>query len=525
MISDINDLGPTDALSCDICVIGSGAAGITIAREFIGTPHSLILLEGGGQSFEPASQDPYLSELRGLKHDGIHAGRVRVLGGTTTLWPGQSLPLFDVDFAKRSWVPESGWPLDQKTLWPFYQRAEDVLGLPHATYNAADLSDRPNGVPTYRSQDILTYFSQFAPVPNFAQKYRGDLESAANIKLLTHANAVELRANPNASAVDEVRVRSFQGKELIVRAKIFIVCCGGIETVRLLLVSDSVEKTGIGNRFDVVGRYFQDHPGIAIPVRPIDRARLNRWFGDFRAGGIRHCIKFAASPEFQQSQQILHVGGEVFYPGSFVKTAASLVLGVFRDPAARRHIGKSLLTVARRLHTVAKTSFFRRYVVANPLSIIKSQAHVGFAVEQAPNPQSRVTLSQQTDGLGMRRSAFDWKLTELEGRSIFVFAKTLAEEWKQLGLAEFNPDDLQVSGRQRGEHGGFIDASHHMGTARMGTDPKTSVVDPTCRVHGYGNLYVGSSSVFPTSGFSNPTLTIMALCLRMADQVKAELAK
>ena len=524
MISDINDLGPTDVLSCDICIIGSGAAGITIAREFLNTPHSIIMLEGGGQTFEPASQDPYQSEVVGLKHDGVTSGRVRVLGGTTTLWPGQSLPFFDIDFAPRPWIEGSGWPLDRKTLWPFYQRAEQVLGLPHATYNASDLTSRADGVPNYRGHDILTYFSQFAPVPNFAQKYRADLEAAPNIRLLLHANAVELRANSNASAVDEVRVRSFQGKQLLVRAKIFIVCCGGIETARLLLVSDSVEKTGIGNRFDIVGRYFQDHPGLAIPVRPLDRKRFNRWYDSFRVNGVRHCIKYAASDELQQRERILNVGGEVFYPGSFVMTAAKLVVGVFRDPDARRHIFKSLLTVARRLQTVAQTSFFKRYVVGNLTSLVASQAHVGFSVEQAPNPQSRVTLSEQRDTLGMRRSIFEWELTELEGRSIFVFAKSLADEWKQMGLAEFDPAALEVQGREHGEHGGFIDASHHMGTTRMGADPRSSVVDPTCRVHDYANLFIGSSSVFPTSGFSNPTLTMMALCLRMADQIKAELA-
>jgi choline dehydrogenase-like flavoprotein len=141
-------------------------------------------------------------------------------------------------------------------------------------------------------------------------------------------------------------------------------------------------------------------------------------------------------------------------------------------------------------------------------------------VEQQPNPLSRVTLSRQTDSLGMRRSTLDWRLTHSEGRSIAVFAGILADEWHRLGVADFNPDDLQLTGRESGEHGGFIDASHHMGTTRMSADPATGVVDPTCRVHGYDNLYIGSSSVFPTSGYSNPTLTMLALCLRICDQIK-----
>lgn len=523
MILDLSELGAAAELSCDLCIVGSGAAGIALAREFIGTRHQVIVLEGGGQTLEPASQDTYKSELLGLKHDGIESGRVRILGGTTTLWPGQSLPLWDADFQKRSWIPGSGWPIDRKTLWPFYQRAEEVLGLPHAAYDAADLAGTKKCPPAYQGHSIVTHISQFAPVPNFAQKYRDDLGNAANIRLLTHANATELCAASNAKTVETIKVRSPEGKTISIRAKIFIICCGGIETARLLLVSDSVEKTGIGNRHDVVGRYFQDHPGLAIPVRPLDLKRFNCWYDEYRRNGIRHCVKYAASDELQLREGILNVGGEVFYPGSFAKTAAKLLIGVFRDPASRKHIVRSLATVVRRLHTVAQTSFFRRYVTGNLKSIVCSQAHVGFAVEQAPNRDSRVTLGRQIDSLGMRRAALDWRLTELEGRSIYVFAKELAGEWRKLGVAEFNPDDLQVKGRERGEHGGFIDASHHMGTTRMGTDPKTSVVDPDCRVHGYENLFIGSSSVFPTSGFSNPTLTILALCLRVADRIKTDL--
>jgi len=550
MITDINGLGATDSLACDVCIVGSGAAGIAIAREFIGTAHSVILLEGGGPTFESRCQEPYKSEITGLKHDGVHNGRVRVVGGTTTLWPGQTIPLWDIDFEKRPWVPGSGWPIEREALLPFLDRAADVLNVQRSSFEARDLIDRGADLPAYQGGGVVTCFSQFSPVPDFSQAYRQQLAAAENIRLITHANTVAINANADANAVGDVRVRSYEGRELRVSAKIFIVCCGGIETARLLLVSNSVEPNGIGNRHDVVGRYFQDHPGVAMPVRPLDHKRFTRWYGAFRRGQIKHVIKFTASPSLQREKEILNVGGEVFYPISFAVTAAKMVVGsvtqIFRKPkakvaeagvgpatgggaadqtTARARLFESLASVANRLDQVGRTAFFKRYVLGKVATAGSLQPHVGFSVEQVPNAQSRVTLGDQIDSLGMRRTVLNWNVTELEGRSIMVFAQALAQEWSRQGLAEFDPDELHMAGRQRGEHGGFIDASHHMGTTRMGTDPATSVVDPHCLVHGYQNLYIGSSSVFPTSGFSNPTFTMLALCLRMSDDIKRRLAQ
>ena len=157
-------------------------------------------------------------------------------------------------------------------------------------------------------------------------------------------------------------------------------------------------------------------------------------------------------------------------------------------------------------------------------SVNAGTPYIGFAVEQQPNPQSRVTLSNQVDSLGVRRTRLDWKVGTEEGRSIEVFARMVAREMKRLGVAEFDPADLKLTGRERGDNGGYIDASHHMGTTRMGTDPTSSVVNPGCRVHDYDNLYIGSSSVFPTCGFSNPTLTMLALCLRISDELKVRMS-
>ncbi len=226
-------------------------------------------------------------------------------------------------------------------------------------------------------------------------------------------------------------MRSFAGKELRIKSKIFIICCGGIESARLLLVSDTVEKNGIGNRRDNVGRFFQDHPGIAIPVRPLDHQRFSLWYDSFRMDGIRYCMKFTSSAALQRQKQILHVGGEVYYPFSFVTTAAKMFAGALKGSLRRKratapvaessaaaetghkiqalpqaNVFKRLAMVAQRMDRVARTSFFRRQVLSKVASAGAVQPHLGFDVEQQPNPDSRVMLGQQIDSLGMQRKWF-----------------------------------------------------------------------------------------------------------------------
>jgi choline dehydrogenase-like flavoprotein len=525
MIKNINELGEVDLLNADLCIIGSGAAGITIAREFINTSHRVIVLEAGAASIEPRSQEPYQSEVVGLNHNGIHIGRVRAFGGTTTLWAGQCLPLFDIDFQERPWIEHSGWPISRRDLAPFYPRAQSVMQLAPATHDIATWPQSAAAPPDYSSGELTTYYSRFSPSPNFARAYASQLWAAENIHLITNANVVALQSTPDASAIHQVDARSLEGKQLSIRARYFIVCCGGIETARLLLASNSVEPNGIGNSRDVVGRYFQDHPGVIFPVRPRNAKQFSRWYDSFRQSDIRHCIKIAASESLQRSQQILHAGGEIFYPAEPDDPieAAKLVVNSIRNAHLRPQVPKALLRIAQRPDRVVR-AVYRRYVKHQVASVGSSQPHLGLSVEQQPNPQSRVRLSTSRDSLGMPRTVLDWKLTELEGRSISVLAHAIAREWKRLDLADLDPDAVPIQGREHGQHGGFTDASHHMGTTRMGTDPSTSVVDPHCRVHGYSNLYIGSSSVFPTGGFSNPTLTLMALSLRAADEIKQSLS-
>lgn len=520
---DSSELDAGRILTADVCIVGGGAVGLAIARDFLGSPHSVLVVEAGGALFEDESQDAYRSTIAGLPHGGVHVGRARVLGGSTTLWAGQALPFFDIDFERRAWVGGSGWPIERRALDAFYRRAEDVIEVPHATNDRTSwpAAEPP---PAYDEASVTTYYSQFTSVPDFAKKYRRALAAAPNIRLLTHAAAVALNATPDARAIRDLSLRGPSGAEFLASARYYVVCCGGIDTPRLLLNSNGVEPAGVGNRHDVVGRYFADHPQLSIPVRPLDRARFGAWYDSFRKNGIRYAVKVVASPALQRAERILHAGGEVYYPtdGDDALFAARAFA---RLPPGQRDAGafvRAARAVLKRPDRVAVAAF-RRFVRNVPASVGSTPPRFIASCEQEPNAASRVMLGDERDRFGSRRTVLDWRLGQAETRTFGIFLERLAAEWRRLGVAHIDPAAVALEGRERGEHGGYWDNNHHLGTTRMGTDPRTSVVDDRCRVHGYDNLYVGGSSVFPTGGFSNPTLTAIALALRAADEIKLRL--
>lgn len=528
MIVDFDDFPDGYSFDADICVVGCGAAGITIAREFLDTKFKVVILESGGEEWEDATQDLYASEVTGLPHKGIHAGRARIFGGTTTLWAGQTLPLDEIDFRKRPWTRDSGWPIDRSELEPFYRRAERVLNLNPIDYTASEWPYDWPPPPVYDRSKLRPLVSQFSPRPDFAAAYRKELKAAERIIVVLHANVVRLGVNAQRSALDEAEFRTLAGKCGRVTARFYVLCCGGIETARLLLASDDVETDGLGNRCDLVGRYFQDHVQAQLAPVILHRPLALSLYETFYWRGIAYNPKAALSEKLQEGRRTLNatagvVSSELPNEDSPVEAAKRVVRRVLgRGP--RQALGPDLRRVLSYPLEVASAGL-RRLRLHGPAYAMSGEPCLAFQCECEPNPLSRVVLSSERDSLGMRRSRLDWRLTPLVLHTAKVVLETMADELERLGLGTV---DVESSELLRGEtdwERRMWDNNHHIGTCRMSSDPQKGVVDSQCRMHTVENLFIAGSAVFPTSGHSNPTFTILALAIRLADHFKVLLGR
>ena len=523
MIRDFNEFQDGALVEADVCIVGAGAAGITIAREFIGGSHSVVLLESGGTEADAETQRLYDSEIVGLPHDSIEQGRARIFGGTTTLWGGQALRFDQIDFEKRDWIPLSGWPIGRDILEPYYERAARVLQI------AAPIPYRDLCVsfgiraPDFDSGKLSMECSQWSPRPNFGQEYREEIRRAGNISAILHANVTGIITNSSAAVVERIEFQTLAGKKGIAKARFFIICCGGIETARLLLVSDRVESGGVGNRNDLVGRYYQEHPMFWYGRwQTKNRTRLQDLFESFYEKGLKYFPIIKLSEKFQAEKQLLNIQGSITLedtPDSAITAMKSLFRAVkassYPDGGELRRLAGNALTDPWQLFRLA----YRFRVQRRAATPQRGPITFGGQCEMAPNADSRVMLSEERDRLGMRRVKLDWRLGELERRTASEYIKVVAGEFERLGLGTYDLAPLR-SLNDAGWDAMAHDSAHHMGTTRIHESPQFGVVGSDCKVHGISNLFIGSSAVFPTSSRSNPTMTILALSIRIADRLK-----
>lgn len=527
MLIDFREHPHGQEIRADVCILGSGAAGITLARELDGSGLDVVILAGGAARHDPACEALYRSDVVGLKHEGVHNGRARVHGGTTTLWAGQALTFDPIDFERRDWVPHSGWPFDRASLDPYYRRANDVMQVETIAHDATSWPANRPGPPAFDPELLHPRLSQFTGQPDFAIKYGALLERSANVRVLIHAHAVDLVTNPEGTRLDRVEAKSLTGRTASVRARQTVVCCGAIESARLLLNSTSADPRGVGNANDLVGRFFQEHmQGRLAVIEPTDRKDLRARLDPFAHRGTRHAPKICSAEALQRREKILNVYGDLCYETreDAAISSAKLIARAIRRPELRKEVPGALVQVAKRpLHVVSAAT--RYALFRTPLFSGQGTMFLGVQSEQAPNPDSRVTLGDERDALGLRRTVLDWRVTELDRHTLATYVRVVAGEFQRLGLGKVDLETFHLPGSLDEMDRLITDCAHHIGTTRMHDDPKQGVVDRECRVHGIGNLSIGSTSVLPTGGASNPTLTMLALCFKIADRIKRELAE
>jgi choline dehydrogenase-like flavoprotein len=502
MFIDGRNIPQDTILETDIAVIGAGAAGITLARELIGSRRRVILIESGGFDLEAETQALYEGQSQGVDYP-LDAARLRYFGGSTNHWGGFCRPLAAIDFEQRDWVPHSGWPISRADLDPYYTRAQQVCQLGRDLV-AADFDDtstwakRGLGAPLpFVDDSFVTRFFIYSAPLRFGEAYRNDIGLAPNITTCLNSNVLEIVPDAMARRVERLRIGTLGGNGFEIRPKICVLCCGGIENARLLLLSNSVQAAGLGNGHDLVGRFFMEHvhvPGQIALIAMDDKGAIPACYDEPKTINDAH-VRAILMPSDAYLRREKRLGLNIaIYP---IRTP-----GAAGTPEAERPSETGIAQLLHLQSAGSNATIFGASCAAEPI----------------PTPENRVTLAPSRDALRQNQSTLIWRPTLAEHRDLARNVDALGQSFGRWGRGLVKALFTEKPAWPEDEIGW---GNHHMGTTRMATDPRQGVVDADARVHGIGNLYVAGSSVFPTGGPVNPTLTIVALALRLADHLKS----
>jgi choline dehydrogenase-like flavoprotein len=532
VFTDARTIAAGAALRADICIVGAGIAGITIAREFIGRSASVVLVEGGGLEFTKSLRElPTVLRRHTLDEQALTGGRnagqpyyplrftrVRAFGGSSRAWHEQrgvhARPLDAIDFSARDGLPEHGWPICREELEPYYERAQQVCALGPFAYDAETWEAQGYGAPLPLDRRLVrSVMLQFGRRSRF-NRYEDELARAENVNLVLHATAVHLA--DKGGRVVRIDCATMSGKRFSVQARTFVVAAGAIETARLLLASTDSRPAGIGNSRDLLGRCFMEHPdaavGYLIPDPQLDRNAFRLYQHQSAGKDVTVEAMFRLSESVLRSERLLNAVLRLRPTYRSGMTAAVQSAQVVRrsvhhgvaTPGLARHALRSILGAPQIVRHYATWRSGR------PSDVFG----IDVMAEQAPTMSSRVRLARRRDRLGVPMTVLDWRLTSLDWdsirRTMEIFGNAVRAAGVGTVISSLGKTPPAVFGNW-----------HHLGTTRMHRDPAHGVVDENCRVHEMDNLYIAGGSVFPTGGYANPSLTIVALSLRLADHLRS----
>jgi choline dehydrogenase-like flavoprotein len=484
MLRQLSELGDDEQFDC--CIIGSGPAGICCALKLAMAGKKVILLEGGSNEYSSESQDCYAGSMSGDLYRGLTSTRLRFFGGTSNHWNGWCRPLESWDFERKA-AADTEWPIRREDLDPYLESATDILELPSIP------ADRPvsdSGLfqfdfvwaPPY--QNLNSYF----PV-RFLQKYFKVLEAHKHLHLFLDTNLLLLETD--GRKVTGARVGAFGDKRTIVRAHAFVLATGGIENSRMLLWSNEVAKGELVHDPSTLGRYWMEHPHYTLGFGFLSAAVL-----DDTKSSQRGRLYLAPSRESIQNKRILNMG-----------------LRVDRLAEGQREIIEHFASVAPEVGGKALQDFDDGQ---------RNAFRLRGAWEQEPTAENRVSLTSDIDALGIPRVNLHWQKTELDRRTAKVSAELFGNYIARanLGRLRLEPwlaDNLDFPTNDT------LCGNHHMGGTRMADAPARGIVDGNCQVFGQANLFVAGSSIFPSGGHANPTMTIVQLSLRLGDYLASRI--
>ncbi|MFT5286289.1 MAG: choline dehydrogenase-like flavoprotein [Planctomycetota bacterium] len=551
MIRDLDTTELEELPEYDLCIVGSGPAAGTLAAELATSGLAICVLESGKERVTRHGD-----RLREVRSEGIHIkeySRERVLGGSSTTWAGLSSPLDAIDMEARPFLAHSGWPIERDELLPFWEAAADSYRFPHLDFfnghaDFDELKAKGDLRPEWRDVQEKLFLAAVEP-QNFGVEIR-DIYVDGAVDLWLDATVLRLECEPGNSRVDHALIRSCSGRQQKLKAKVFVLGTGGIENARLLLLSQNKCSEGLGNERDQVGRYLMNHPknynGILELAKPVED--LPYFFGCIYKGFAGYAgLRLPDEKQFEEEVMNSYVRFEPLFPWSDNDGIESMVLLAKKCKFIMKRFQKGkqdevidirdysetgddsdfqnerkttlgwiglFVRILVNLPSVSQYLYFR--LISRKKPLIKRVRLRNF-MEMEPRPDNRVVLSEELDVNGTPLALVQHDSSERDRKSMVQLHAALGSECDRLDLGTLNT-------ALKGESPWPItqDASHHMGSTRMGNDPSTSVVDANLKLHTADNLYITGASVFPTSGCANPTFTIVALSIRLARHLQQD---
>jgi choline dehydrogenase-like flavoprotein len=517
---DACTVDPGESLETQIAIVGAGPAGIALGLALEKAGVSALLIESG--DYRPNAAGDVLNQGTSTLEDyPFVASRARAFGGSTTRWYGACVDLDPMDFEKRDWLPFSGWPIRADDLSGYMPDARSFFGLPAASA----FEPQREGAALF-DHDLMAKPVFLSKPIDLGAAYRQTLQKARHVCCLMRATVTGI-GQADAGHVASLEVRRPDGEVFRVRAACFVLAAGGLENPRLLLASRGRDARGIGNARDVVGRYHMEHPIRSLGILPVGgQAAAARFLGDRRRLGRSVAeVTLGLSPEARARLQVLDLHAR-FYRFHSLE----------RDPAIAA--AKRLLPRLRKTGGLAE---LRRFVGAHGPAAFVKMARYGLwhfdnklrpgasfdhlrlwaFLEQEPDPENRVMLSSRKDRFGTPLPHLVYRETPFFQNSVRQTTEAMADGLRKSGFGALVTDEDTLEAIRHYDSYGL----HPMGATRMSDTPATGVTDADLRVHGVENLFVVGSSVFPTAGAANPTLTVVLLALRLADHLARLIGK
>ncbi|VAW87008.1 Glucose-methanol-choline (GMC) oxidoreductase:NAD binding site [hydrothermal vent metagenome] len=527
MIIDANSIEDSDILQAEICILGGGVAGIILANELLNSNKSIILLESGGEMYNNKTQELYKAESTPPHFPNPHFSRLRFLGGSSNHWENSIERLSPIDFKKREWVRDSGWPITYDEVARFYPDAEDYCNVGGDGYDFNFWKKKLKSDDAFLASDSFNSVVSKSPLipTHFYSQHSEKLKNSNNIRIIKNSNIIDLEYDKETQIVQSVTFRTLQNIQKKVYAKKFVMCLGGIENARMLLLFNEKFENTLGNRSDNVGRYFMEHPTIrAAHLLPFYEYYLDKIYYDGTMDKGLHIRARASLSEDAQTKYRTNNLRMYFSKQSKLTlsdgvSSAHIISDSLQSNELPNNFGEHLLNALQDIDHISESLLKQEFDVS-----LFDDVHRfgGFQIismiEQTPDRNNRISLGHEKDQLGLKKIKIDFRITQSDKDSA----------WKTLELFAKDPG-IQLLGRVRllkerenriwGSQLGF--GQHHIGTTRMSHTAEKGVVDSNLKVFGTKNFYISGSSVFPTGGHVPPTLTIIAITIRLAHELRS----